>query len=393
MLAVTIGIGEEWAALAKVSAERMSALTGLDHVIIQQDDYDCVHPSWLKCHVHRMFPDEDSFLVFDADILCIRPWDPQKLFDQMRRPFMAVPEPSANEYLMEECRDWQLGFPDVYVNGGLLIFGREHGFVWDRVWSMHPHGGRWLEQTALNRALADEVVEICRLPRHFNLMAQQGRVVPLYCRSTLADAINVHTCALGDAKAVHRAHMDILDYLDSGKAGADRQQLLFDLLDVFGPGSVGAELGVFCGDYTREILRIVQPAQLHLVDLFDGRVTSGNVNGQNMRCVDMAVIQQELAVLDRVSTHAGDSVEWLKAQPGSSLDWVYIDTTHEFDHTLAELEYARAAVRPDGVIAGHDFSMAYPGVVKAVREFCARHHLSYRIYDGDLLPSFAIVNH
>jgi SAM-dependent methyltransferase len=390
MIGITIGIGAEWAALAHTTARRMAHTTGLECHVIDADDFGCVHPSWLKCHVHRLFPDEDSFLIFDADILPLRPWDPAGLFRQLGRPFMAVPEPNSNGDLVRECQEWQLGFPDVYLNCGLLIFGHEHGFVLDRTWTRHPHGGRWLEQTAINRSLADEAVEICRLPRHFNVMAQCGRLHTLYARSTLASAVNVHTCAMDDPAAITLVHQQILDYVASGKAGATREDLLFDLLTHFGPGSTGAELGVFCGDFSRDILRIVQPARLHLVDLFHGRETSCNVNGQNMRTVHMPTIKAELDLLPHVTTHASDSVAWLQAQPTASLDWLYIDTTHLLHHTAAELHEAHRVVRPGGLITGHDFSRAFPGVVQAVRDFTATHNLPLRIYDGDLLPSFAI---
>lgn len=390
MIGVTIGIGEKWAKLAHATARRMAHTTGLQCHVIEADEFACAHPSWLKCHIHRIFPEEDSFLLFDADILPLRKWNPEGLFRSLRRPFLAVPEPNANPHLIQECADWQLGFPDVYINGGLLIYGREHGFVWDRVWSMHPNGGRWLEQTALNRALADECVELCRLPRHFNLMAQHGQIKSIYCRSTLKDAINVHTAAMDDPAAIAAIHSAILDYVATGKAGATRIHLLQDIACKLGPGSRGAELGVFAGDFSRDILRIVQPSHLHLVDLFQGRETSGNVNGQNMRTVHMPTIRAELDLLPHVTTHATDSVQWLHAQPQASLDWLYIDTSHEYKHTLSELHAAARVVRPGGIISGHDFSSAFHGVQQAVREFAHHIHRPYRIYDGDLLPSFAI---
>lgn len=393
MIAVTIGVGEGWKELAERSALQMAAMTGLETRVIDVDDYGCAHPSWLKCHVHRIFPEEDSFLVFDADVLAIRGWDPEEMFEVMRRPFMAVPEPNANPTLMAECRKWAIGGPDVYVNGGFLIYGREHGYIWDRTWARHPHGGSWLEQTALNRSILDSYMEVCRLPRHFNLLAQAGRIRSLYSRSTLRHAYNVHACAMKSAEEVSEFHQWVMKYLFSGKAGANRADLLDDIAHHVGIGSRGAEIGVFAGDFSRQIDHRLRPAVLHLVDLFDGTVTSGDENGQCMRTIPMNKVAQELAQeISSAQIHKADSVEWLRAQPPGSLDWVYLDTTHEYDRTREELAAARRAVRAGGIIAGHDFSYAFPGVQHAVREFCEKIESPYRVYDGDLLPSFAIFN-
>ena len=72
MIGLTIGIGPHWSTLAHQSAARMSEMTGLPCHVVEHDPYNCCHPSWLKCHLHRMFPAEDSFLIFDADILAAR---------------------------------------------------------------------------------------------------------------------------------------------------------------------------------------------------------------------------------------------------------------------------------------------------------------------------------
>lgn len=394
MIGITIGIGEGWAQLAESSARAMENMTGIRcEVIRAAHGFGVCHPSWLKCHLHRLYPNEDSFLVFDADLLCLGPWEPDVLFAAMGRAFMAVPEPNANPDLIEECRKWGLGFPDTYINCGLMIYGQEHGFVMDRAWTHHPHGGTWLEQTAINHALATEAVEMCRLPRIFNTLAQEGRINSIYCRTTLKDAINVHTCAMDKPEDIIAHHDRLRTYLASGCAGRTREELLWDLRTRFGVGSTGAEIGVFCGDYSSKIANIVSPDTLHLVDIFEGQVTSGNVNGQNMRTVDMAVIAEELEeagfpfVVSR-----WDSIEWLKCAGTASLDWVYLDTTHEYERTLAELTEARRVVKPGGIIAGHDFSRAFPGVVAAVKEFIEKHGLQVQIYDGDLLPSYWIEN-
>jgi len=166
------------------------------------------------------------------------------------------------------------------------------------------------------------------------------------------------------------------------------------LLDSLPRESIGAELGVFEGAFSDEILKRVKPEVLFLVDLFEGSVVSGDQNGENLRRRDMFEMYRHLH--RRFATQSGvhivksESVKWLNAVKPGLLDFVYIDTTHDYETTSAELFFAARAVKPGGIIAGHDFSRAYPGVVQAVGEFIEARDLNAEIYDGDKLPSFAI---
>jgi hypothetical protein len=52
---------------------------------------------------------------------------------------------------------------------------------------------------------------------------------------------------------------------------------------------------------------------------------------------------------------------------------VYLDSSHEYTHTLEELEILKHKVKPSGVIAGDDWqaepSHRHHGVYKAINEF------------------------
>lgn len=160
--------------------------------------------------------------------------------------------------------------------------------------------------------------------------------------------------------------------------------------------SVGAELGVFAGEFSAEIVNIVRPSCLYLVDTFEGVVCAGyGENWKPSRRVDMSLMQ---AILRKrfddapVVVVKNDSIVWLQetAQLSTVLNWVYIDTTHEYEQTARELEAARAAVESNGWICGHDFS--YPEVSRAVSEFCERHSLTVEVTTAAELPSFKIKN-
>jgi hypothetical protein len=159
--------------------------------------------------------------------------------------------------------------------------------------------------------------------------------------------------------------------------------------------SVCAELGVFCGDFSDQILHVTDPKKLFLVDLFHGLTISGDEHGNNVRTVDMGRKRFELDVKyqgKHVSIVKSESYEWLLGQGQSTLDWIYIDTTHEFEQTMHELLGAMRVVKPNGFICGHDYAEKYFGVVKAVNLFVRHYSLDLSIYDGDGLASFCIVN-
>jgi hypothetical protein len=122
------------------------------------------------------------------------------------------------------------------------------------------------------------------------------------------------------------------------------------------------------------------------------------VNGQNIEELDMGKAYRELA--DRFADMPtvrvkSDGAAWLKmigdGKPGV-LDWVYIDTDHEYETLRQELHEARRAVKEGGLICGHDYARESPGVIEAVNEFAMEYGLKVQLYAGDRLPSFKIVN-
>jgi cephalosporin hydroxylase len=73
------------------------------------------------------------------------------------------------------------------------------------------------------------------------------------------------------------------------------------------------------------------------------------------------------------------------SQLPSSVDIVFIDTSHEYDHTLRELNLYRWLIRPGGKILLHDTELQHPWGVRgpafpvktAVTEFCEAEGLEW----------------
>jgi hypothetical protein len=156
-----------------------------------------------------------------------------------------------------------------------------------------------------------------------------------------------------------------------------------------------AELGVFKGDFSKELLS-TNPKILHLVDIWDGWMTSGDKDGKDIVAVsDMEKIYERMLVdfsMENVKVTRSKSVDFLSSLKDDELDVVYIDSVHDYDTTSLELALSVNKVKKGGYICGHDYCSMFPLVVKAVDEFCENRGYSIEYVAMDGCPSFFIKN-
>jgi hypothetical protein len=144
-------------------------------------------------------------------------------------------------------------------------------------------------------------------------------------------------------------------------------------LHVMPKHGVCAEIGVNRGEFSEEILRIMQPAKLHLVDVW---ADEKRYHSQ-LRVEVENKFQKEIQA-GTVQINVGYSTDVLKTFPDAFFDWVYVDTDHSFQTTRAELEILRVKMKPNGIIAGHDYTLGNwignyrYGVIEAVHELCVK---------------------
>ena len=156
-------------------------------------------------------------------------------------------------------------------------------------------------------------------------------------------------------------------------------QLLPDrlaLLDHLPKGGVAAEVGAASGGFTAEILRRTSPSKLHLVDAWASARCAG----------DDAILRESFAAEiaeGRVELNKGRSTDVLGSFGSETFDRVYIDTGHTYATTAEELALCAAAMKPGGLIVGHDFctgNIVTPvlyGTIPAVNEFCVARDWHY----------------
>lgn len=150
------------------------------------------------------------------------------------------------------------------------------------------------------------------------------------------------------------------------------------MLEHFPRGGIVAELGVFRGMFSRRLLDILKPHRLYLVDLWsqsldwviDGEQRS--INGDAAYRETVSQFEND----DRVRIRRQSTIDFLVSTPDDSLDVVYLDADHSYESVRDELALAWPRLRTGGWLAGHDYCDLFPGVIRAVDEFCRLHGIS-----------------
>jgi hypothetical protein len=154
------------------------------------------------------------------------------------------------------------------------------------------------------------------------------------------------------------------------------------LLGFFPPDSIGAELGVFTGLFSAVLAKDRRISKVTFVDPWWqafgshypdwGAYTDyGRVSTHG--AYEIAKIRISRAGLPNRVVEIGYSYDWLAAQPDRSLDWVYLDSTHNYEGTKRELELLDYKIKDTGLILGDDWRIErnhiHHGVCLAVNEF------------------------
>jgi SAM-dependent methyltransferase len=156
-------------------------------------------------------------------------------------------------------------------------------------------------------------------------------------------------------------------------------------------GGVGAELGVFKGRFSPVLLRVSAAEQLHLIDpwyLLTPEWHWGTGDRSTVNAVRRIKRRFRRQIEEgRVQVHVGRDLDVLSTFADSTFDWVYLDSSHAYEHTVQELDLLHEKVKPGGVIAGDDWrpdpEHPHHGVHRAVNEFVDRRGYEVVYADAD----------
>ena len=192
----------------------------------------------------------------------------------------------------------------------------------------------------------------------------------------------------------------LLYMIPEGEMGIDRGMIhdrlpgRVKLISVLLPkNSIGVEIGVWKGVFSKKILLGSQPSLLHLVDpwiadpSFPGK-QQGDISQDGMDDI-FNNVQKEMAG-EKARIWRMKSNDFFNSF-AAKVDWVYIDGDHRYEPVRQDLDGANSIIKDGGIIWGDDFSWTRPEhqvfypVKKAVLEFCEENKRKYIAMDDQYI--------
>jgi Glycosyl transferase family 8 len=173
VLAVTLGIGEKYELLARLSAESCEKYTGLKTRILgvrEMARHRVKKPHHLKFRLFQEFPTAETIFYFDADTIFLKGFDTGRF--RKSRELVCVRDVWDRNWIREDAERVGIA-PKEYFNSGLFIVNRTHhkklleiaeGLL-GRIQS------QFNDQTVLNAARAQLGIPTHFLGKQFNYLA------------------------------------------------------------------------------------------------------------------------------------------------------------------------------------------------------------------------------
>lgn len=121
-----------------------------------------------------------------------------------------------------------------------------------------------------------------------------------------------------------------------------------------------AEIGVFEGEYTEQILQNWNGQRVTGVDPyfnFTFEEYRDGCNRANMEATMIKMLKRTAPFGDRFNLIRQKSVEAAQQFPDETFDFVYIDANHSYDSVCADIKAWWPKVRKTGLFGGHDYYM------------------------------------
>lgn len=151
-------------------------------------------------------------------------------------------------------------------------------------------------------------------------------------------------------------------------------KLYSEVARTFNNDSKLVEVGVWKGTSVAylavEIINQGKSIKIDCIDTFEGTPEDGHLDDPIIQSGTLYehFIENMKPVLHLINPIRSTSVDASKQYEDNSIDFIFIDASHDYDNVLADIKIWYPKVKSGGVISGHDYSWG-PGVRKAVDEF------------------------
>lgn len=148
----------------------------------------------------------------------------------------------------------------------------------------------------------------------------------------------------------------------------------------------GAEVGVFDGYYSEILCREIPGLKLYSIDAWQAYSGYGDHMNQKRLTAAYEKAKERLAPYncELFQKFSVDAVNYFE---DGSLDFVYIDANHGYQHVKEDIERWTPKVRKGGIVAGDDYYMMRSGnlgVIKAIHEYVDEHGYELQLTPWDL---------
>ncbi len=144
-----------------------------------------------------------------------------------------------------------------------------------------------------------------------------------------------------------------------------RPMMVFINKEFYGVPLTGVEIGVYKGIHAKYILRKMNIKKLYLVDIYKKKE-----------------IEKRIGKFCNFVFIENSSLKASKDIP-NELDFVYIDSNHNYDGVLLDIETYLPKVRKGGIIGGHDFGNPLEEVTRAIAEYVTKNNIKMFFKDRD----------
>jgi hypothetical protein len=177
------------------------------------------------------------------------------------------------------------------------------------------------------------------------------------------------------------------------------------LIEQLPKGAVWAEIGVYRGDFSQNILDLAAPSELCLVDswtfemkdhnplddasenfsAFGGKIHWDHF-GDDPKATqeeNYKFVKDRFAKAKNVRIIRDDSVKAIRGLSDEHFDVIYIDANHQYEYVLRDMTEARKKLKPGGILLLNDFyegpggAQQNLGVIGAVNAFVKRYGYRY----------------
>lgn len=138
----------------------------------------------------------------------------------------------------------------------------------------------------------------------------------------------------------------------------NKKEVRADILSRIPIGSICAEVGVWKGDFSAQILKVVSPKKLYLIDPWKSHP---QYQSSWYRCSQLEMDKTYEKVVERfVNENAVDvcrlsSVKAASQFPDLYFDFIYIDGNHLYEFVKKDIESYFPKLKHGGIMVGDDY--------------------------------------